>query len=127
MRVLSSDNYSIDPEEYRQKLKRKRESKDFNQVQYLVRWPWQYIKRLKFVNGVQWETRQSTENEDRFWSERAVRFDPDFKVAPFDLSFKFAFECEPRMCFEKNDHQLPFGCHAWPRYDRAFWEPYLLS
>jgi hypothetical protein len=26
-----------------------------------------------------------------------------------------------------NNHRLPFGCHAWPRYDRMFWEPYLVK
>jgi hypothetical protein len=32
----------------------------------------------------------------------------------------------PRLCFELNGRKLPFGCHAWQRYDRGFWEPYLL-
>jgi hypothetical protein len=33
----------------------------------------------------------------------------------------------PRFCFEQNDMRLPSGCHAWPKYDRKFWEPYLLE
>jgi hypothetical protein len=27
--------------------------------------------------------------------------------------------------YELNGHELPFGCHAWERYDRAFWEEQL--
>jgi hypothetical protein len=26
-----------------------------------------------------------------------------------------------------NGGNMPFGCHAWERYDRRFWEPHLLS
>ena len=36
-------------------------------------------------------------------------------------------EVSPRLCFERNHRQLPFGCHAWARYDGAFWEPHLLK
>ena len=66
-------------------------------------------------------------NEDLFWSDRARLFDPIFKIAPVREALRFAFEIHPRLCFEMNDRQLPFGCHAWTRWDREFWEPYLLS
>ncbi len=29
--------------------------------------------------------------------------------------------------YNRNGGKLPFGCHAWPRWDRAFWEPYLIA
>jgi hypothetical protein len=65
-------------------------------------------------------------NNDLFWSFDAVRFLPTFKIAPVEEGLRFAFEAAPRVCFELNRRQLPFGCHAWPKYDRTFWEPYLL-
>lgn len=68
-----------------------------------------------------------TLNEDHFWSDRARLFCPDFRIAPVDAGLRFAFERAPRYCFEQNGGQLPFGCHAWARWDRAFWEPYLLE
>jgi len=40
---------------------------------------------------------------------------------------RFAFEGAPRMCFELNQQKLPFGCHAWAKFDRSFWEPYLIA
>ena len=66
-------------------------------------------------------------NNDFFWSFDAVEFFPGFKVAPVSDGLEFAFEAAPRMCFEMNRHRLPFGCHAWAKFDRAFWEPYLLK
>jgi hypothetical protein len=72
--------------------------------------------------------RESSEvANDLFWAFYAARFLPDFRVAPVKDGLRFAFEAAPRMCFELNRQQLPFGCHAWARYDRAFWEPYLLG
>ena len=60
-------------------------------------------------------------NEDLFWSLEAVKFDARFQVASVEEALPFAFEMAPRWCFERNRRRLPFGCHAWPRYDRAFW------
>lgn len=65
-------------------------------------------------------------NEDCFWSFRARRYDPGFRVAPVAEALDFAFEVEPRRCYELNGRRLPFGCHAWAKYDRQFWEPFLL-
>jgi hypothetical protein len=65
-------------------------------------------------------------NEDHFWSDEAVKYFPDFKVASIEEGLRFAFEVAPRLCFEMNNRTLPFGCHAWYKFDRTFWEPYLL-
>jgi hypothetical protein len=61
-------------------------------------------------------------NEDVFWAIEAPKFDPSFQVAPAEAALSFAFEASPRWSYEKNGYQLPFGCHAWARYDRAFWK-----
>jgi hypothetical protein len=64
--------------------------------------------------------------EDIFWGTMAAGIDPAFRVAPLETALEYAFECNPRLCLEMNNGKLPFGGHAWPRYDRAFWEPYIL-
>lgn len=74
-----------------------------------------------------WHLRRRTANEDGFWSWDAHLFQPDFRVAPVDVGRSFSFEMDPAFCFEKNKRRLPFGCHAWPKYDRTFWEPHLLQ
>jgi Protein of unknown function (DUF5672) len=68
------------------------------------------------------ELRKFPYNEDVFWAIEAPKFDPSFRVAPAEEAFSFAFEASPRWGYEKNGCQLPFGCHAWARYDRTFWK-----
>lgn len=66
-------------------------------------------------------------NEDCFWSFRAVRYDPGFRIASAADGLRFSFEVDPKRCYELNGRRLPFGCHAWNKYDREFWEPFLLG
>lgn len=66
-------------------------------------------------------------NEDCFWSFKASDYCPDFRIASVRDGLRFSFEMAPRRCFERNGGHLPFGCHAWNRYDREFWEPFLLK
>jgi len=66
-------------------------------------------------------------NEDGFWSLEAPKYLNSFKVAPFKEALKFAFERFPRKCFKLNNKKLSFGCHAWVKYDKDFWLPYLIK
>jgi hypothetical protein len=79
----------------------------------------------------QWDTMENPDrhgrNSDLFWSDRAVHYWPEFKVASLEQGLRFGFEVAPRTCFEMNGRRMPFGCHAWPRYDREFWTPFLLA
>lgn len=127
LKVFHSDEYWMDPEEYwRDK---------YAGMPTHLRWinsPKRLIKRLSLFNNARlemsrWHLRpDGTKNEDHFWSDRATHYVPDFKVASVEIGLRFAFEVAPRLCYDMNHRQLPFGCHAWPRYDRGFWEPHLL-
>ncbi len=64
---------------------------------------------------------------DMFWSDHAKRYLPEFRVASLEDGLAFSFEMEPRRCLERTGGRLPFGCHAFGRYDRAFWEEHLLK
>ena len=66
-------------------------------------------------------------NNDIFWSDFASYYLPSFKVASVEEGLRFAFEVSPRLCLQLNGGKMPFGCHAWSRYDRAFWEPHLVT
>ena len=68
----------------------------------------------------------NVQNNDIFWSYHAVKYLPDFKIPDWRTALRFAFEAAPRHCFELNGKELPFGCHAWPKFDRGFWDPFLL-
>ena len=63
--------------------------------------------------------------EDGFWSEYIPSLFSDFTVAPIDDAIRFSFEVNPRFLFELNEHQLPFGCHAWEKYDYSFWKNFI--
>lgn len=92
-----------------------------------------YFKRSRLLKRPLefWERSQHPDryglNNDFFWATQAVKYLPSFRVATVEEALKFAFEGAPRKCFEMNGRRLPFGCHAWARYDRAFWEPFLVS
>jgi hypothetical protein len=87
----------------------------------------------KFINRPLYDLRKSERpdihgcNNDYFWSFEAPRYLPEFKIASVEEGLRFAFEAAPRNCFEMNGRRLPFGCHAWTKFDRTFWEPYLLK
>lgn len=66
-------------------------------------------------------------NNDIFWSDRAAGYLPEFRVATLEQGLRFGFEVAPRRCLEMAGGRMPFGCHAWARYDRGFWEPHLLD
>lgn len=76
-------------------------------------------------HSVEEELRHFTYNEDVFWAIEATKFDPLFKVAPAEEAQPFAFEGSPQWSYQENGHRLPFGCHAWGRYDRQFWKDIL--
>jgi hypothetical protein len=63
---------------------------------------------------------------DMFWADRAPFFIPEYRIASVEEGLRFAFETQPRVSFRLNANRLPFGCHAWTRYDRSFWETHVL-
>lgn len=64
--------------------------------------------------------------DDLFWGLKAKYYNKAFTVAPVDIALKFAFESVPGYCYEQNNNTLPFGCHAWEKYDPEFWEKYII-
>ncbi len=124
LRVLNSRRYFVEPDEYwRQYCARTAP------MTRLLNLPRKYLKRMLPFNDVRlhirWVKRCHT-NEDRFYTEYARHYDPEFRIAPVEVGLRFAFEAEPKVCFERLGRQMPFGAHAWPKYDREFYEPWLL-
>lgn len=40
-------------------------------------------------------------------------------------AMKFSFEMHPSYLFSLNNNELPFGCHAWEKYEPEFWSNYI--
>ena len=123
LKVLCSKKYAIEPKAHWEKYYASK--KGITKLFYL------HKKLIKYVlpfNNVKLDVSGFTNlSEEIFWVTRAKHYYPDFKFPPVETALRFAFESVPRYCFERNSHKLPFGCHAWQRYDREFWEPYLLK
>lgn len=83
-----------------------------------------------YHNNVRWlmrEFKKRPYNEDCFWAFQSRKLVPTFNIPTPEQAVAFSFEMSPRYCFRQNSKRLPFGCHAWQKYDREFWEPYLLK
>jgi len=59
-------------------------------------------------------------NEDMIWT----LFVP-FKKPKIKEALLFAFERNPERSFELTGQTLPFGCHAWEKYQPHFWQRFI--
>jgi hypothetical protein len=60
-------------------------------------------------------------NEDIYWCNIVSTFFEDFTIASFKESIQFSFEVNPQYLYKVNNNELPFGCHAWQKYEPEFW------
>lgn len=61
-------------------------------------------------------------NEDIFFASSDGN---DFRVAPQNIALQFSMEMNVKESINLNQGKLPFGCHAWQRYDLAYWKPFI--
>lgn len=66
-------------------------------------------------------TRIPVVNEDKFICRVLAASYPGFRLPPVELAATFAFEENPEELLKLTGGQTPFGCHAWRKYDSAFW------
>jgi hypothetical protein len=64
-------------------------------------------------------------NCDIFWSVLVPKYIKEFRIAPPEVAVKFSWEVLPSRCYELCNGNLPFGLHAWARYDFPFLKPLL--
>ncbi len=67
-------------------------------------------------------------NEDMLFSLDATRLlplKPFMNLPGWREALSFSFERSPAASFEINGRELPFGCHAWQRYDPDFWTEFI--
>lgn len=126
LNVLNSKQYQTNPHEYWNTYYKDKPLPIRILNSYKI-----FLKALGVRNNIQWEIRQQwmrpRVSVELFWADRAVHYYPDFRLPSVETALQFAFECLPRHCYELNKHKLPFGCHAWNRYDPEFWAPYILT
>ena len=76
-------------------------------------------------NNTYWRFNSYNGHEDQFWGLDVPKVFSWFKKPLYEEAASFAFEMQPRRLYELNNHQLPFGCHAWWKYDLDFWKPHI--
>ena len=64
-------------------------------------------------------------HEDTFWSFFIPKLFPGFRIAGVADALTFSFDSNPATCYHLLGNTLPFGCHAWPKYDPEFWKPFI--
>src|SRR5262249_54514416 len=94
-------------------------------------WGLPLAKGVKYLTSARgdakrWADCHARREGDYFLCAAGSRFLRGFRGVPLAVGLSFAFEVAPRLCLQLNGGQLPFGCHAWPQYDRQFWQAYLL-
>jgi hypothetical protein len=64
--------------------------------------------------------------EDVFWAVEAPQIDPTFRIAPLKEALQFSFDKNPALCYRRNHHRLPFGCHGFnKRKSKHFWKKFI--
>ena len=64
-------------------------------------------------------------NEDYVWTKFLEEAFIGYKVPDSLTSLKFSFEVNSKYLYSLNNNQLPFGCHAWEKYEPEFWENFI--
>ncbi len=83
------------------------------------------VRQMLFGNNSFWLLNDNTTPADIFFGSYVARNFAWFRVAPPEVAMKFSFERYPRRLYEMTNRRLPFGCHAWSRYDPEFWRPHI--
>lgn len=66
-------------------------------------------------------------NEDYYFSVEISQYkNLRLKIPTVDEAIYFSFERSPEYLYELTKHSLPFGCHAWEKYDKDFWKGKIL-
>jgi len=76
-----------------------------------------FIKKSKYLITIL--------SEDQYFCLVVPKINLNFKLAPREVGIKFSFEENPDLMFKMNNNELPFGCHAWARYNKEFWSQFI--
>lgn len=66
-----------------------------------------------------------TNNEDGFFKYWGNILYPLTKLPSDETALRFSIETNPASSLAKLSNQLPFGCHAFEKYEPLTWQPYL--
>ena len=83
---------------------------------------------LGWHNTINYFVKTYTDYEDFFWCEKIPSLALDYKIPLAQEAVAFSFELSPAYLYEQNGNHLPFGCHAWHKYDyETFWKQFIIK
>ncbi|MDB5120203.1 MAG: hypothetical protein JWN56_1421 [Sphingobacteriales bacterium] len=65
-------------------------------------------------------------NEDHFWGVIVGNKFKWFRLPDEKTAYQFSMELRAPDLYKRNNNQLPFGCHAWEKYNSEFWQKHVL-
>ncbi len=84
------------------------------------------VQRFGNRNNVRYFIKKWSLNEDGFWAHFFQHSNMALKIPGCIEAASFSFDQSPQYLFELKDNKLPFGCHAWYRYQYSnFWKYYI--
>lgn len=117
LKVLES-NYHLSFKEFLNKVKKNKK------ISSIINFPIFLIKYLLYLQSNFFE--RTTIFEDVVFVKYGPIFLKDFKVAEPKVALQFSFEVNPSLLYEMNNQQLPFGCHAFEKYEyETFWKNFI--
>lgn len=79
-----------------------------------------------YQNTFQYLVDDWNDAEDLFYCLKLADTNLKLTVPALDEAIEFAFEQSPSFLFQQNKNKLPFGCHAWNRYEtESFWSRFI--
>lgn len=94
-------------------------------VANLLNLPSLMLKYLRLIQNTKslWEFTEIF--EDCIITKYGPKLLKKFKLAPPHVAMKFSFEAQPKRLYKMNNNELPFGCHAFEKYDFEFWKQFI--
>jgi hypothetical protein len=81
-----------------------------------------FIRLLTFFNK---KSNKWNLNEDTFFFYHFNLLFFIFKLPTEKQALNFSFELSPEIAYKLNNEKLPFGCHAFQRYNSNFWKKFI--
>lgn len=77
---------------------------------------------LGWHNTIDYYVSEYVDQEDLFWTQYIPSLGFIMMIPTPKQAIAFSFERSPAYLYKLNNRQLPFGCHAWKKYDyESFW------
>jgi len=78
-------------------------------------------RRFGLCRSYRYFLEKSTIDEDAFWGTMAPNLHAGFSVPNVDVAARYSYDANPRLANQIAKGILPFGCHGWEKWDKAFW------